>query len=210
VSPWVIAGAVLGAGALLYASTAAAAEEELTLVAEYGFPYWQCGVMIRHLKGPAGELWLWDIASLEDVEFGEEAMSVESWPEPSLHFGQSQTERFANEAALAWVDAHQSFVLSGGERGPLAERIEAFLAALTPLELDELLDIFGAIDPAIGPHIEALRVAPTDAVFLEHSAKIGALLESTDQDALQSDILAAIGWGNGLTLKGILDEAGVL
>lgn len=209
-SPWIVVGGVLVGGALLWAGTAAAADDECEVTLEYGFPYWLCGVMLRKCETEAEIVWLWDVAAIDDVTFGADAMAIEDWPDRSLGFGQAADERAANEAALAWVDAHQSFVMTGGKRGPLAQRTDDFLASLTPLQYADLLLVFDAIDPRIEGWVDELRVAADDEAFMHTGNSIAAVVGRADQDKLQTDILDALGFSKAWELKGILEGAGVL
>lgn len=211
-NPWVIAGGIAVVGAVvLTASVAAASEGDCEVTAEYGFPYWLCAVMIRRCEtgDENAPLWLWDVATLEHVRLGAE-MAIEHWPEPSLHFGQALNERAANDAAIAWIDANHGFVESGGKRGPLATRTEDFLAGLSPVQLDALRAVFEGIDPGIEGLIDRMRVAADDLEYRQIARQVGHKLQAADQDALQQAILDALGIGKALTLKGILDDAGVL
>ena len=204
-NPWVIGGVIVGIGAAAYVF--GSAQEECEVVEEYAAPYWLSVIWIRKCDDDGKTVWLWDVALLEDVQLGE--WSVETWPERSLGFGQRSTHDDALADAIAWVDANESFVEGGAQRSPLAQRAEDFLAGLTPGELERLRAVFDQIDLRIGALVEQLRVAQTDEAFVEVGRQMGGLLNSVDQSTLQQEILDAVGWVNGLVLKGILDDAGV-
>jgi len=213
-NPWTIAGAILTAGIVLYATTARAASDcEIGL--EVVNPYMGFGaILLRECHTPDRTYWLWDVALIEEVVIGEGG-TPEAWPEESLGFGQTDTQDEAMAAAIEWTDANLDFVLGGGERGPLAQRTEDFLVELTPDQLEELRETFRFPEP-IGDawlDVERLRTAATDDLFVEMAGDLGARLEALGEDdrgAFEDDILEAIGILNGITLKGILTDAGVL
>ena len=200
---------IVAGGVLMYA-TAARAAPECEIDTEYAIPYWLSALMIRECENEDGStVWLWDVALLADVTIGEEGEVLE-WPDASIAFGQEASEDDAIKGAIAWVDANQSFVEQGGARGPLADRTERFLADLAPAELSGLRVVFDEANPAIWPLIEQMRVAETDPEYLELADSIGPYLADVDRGELQDQILDAIGFGNGLSLRSILADAGVL
>lgn len=217
-NPWTIA-AIIGIGGVVLLATRRAAAAECEFGLEYAFPHIIPGhgpvaIMVRECVIGEDTIWLWDVAGLGEVELGED-FSVDQWPEVSLAFGQAPSQDEAVAEATAWVEGNVAFVAAGGERGPLAQRVEDFLAGLAPGEFEGLRQIFAFEDTATGdvwPYIEQLRTATTDEAFIEIGETIGskmALLSEEKQDALPWDVMDVIGAGKGLELKQILSDAGV-
>lgn len=216
-NPWIVAaGFIIGGGILAYASNASA-ESDCEVVDEWAYPHLGLAVLLfRVCEDTDGETRvLWDVAHIDDVTIGED-FEVTEWPDESLFTGQAPDAETATDEATAWVDSNMEFIATGGERGPLALRVEDFLAGLSPGQLDELREIFRFEGTAVSdawPYVTALRVAPTDDDFMDIGEQLGnklAFLTDTERKALQTDILSAVGFMNSLTLKGILEDAGVM
>ena len=212
-NPWAIAGVIVGAGALLFAATAAAAEPECTFGEQVAFPHMGlAAIMLRECNlGDGRVVWMWDVAALEDVAIGP-SFQPEQWPE-SLAFGQEPTKEEANDAAMNWVDQNLDFITGGGERSPFAERVEGFLARQSPQTLEDLREIFEFEGTAVSdawPYVEALRVASTDEQFCQRARALTqklSFLSEDEQAQLRNDLMSTLGFLDALELKTILDEA---
>lgn len=212
---WLVAGGILAGGVLLIATTAKAGGGCI-VIEEWALPMApQAAIMFRRCEHEDGSsVVLWDVAMLKDVTIGEN-LSVEVWPEDSLFHGQAATPDEANNDAIAWVNSNLEFIAAGGQRGPLARRVENFLLTLTPGQLGDLREIFRFGGTAVSdawPYIDQLRTAVTDDVFMGIGEKLGnklSLLNDDERSAMQTDILRSIGLGAGFTLRGILRDAGI-
>jgi hypothetical protein len=214
-NPWVVAGVIGIGGLVVLAGSSASASPGCTIVDEWVIPFGLAAVLMRVCETEgAATLVLWDVAMLEDVEIGEE-WAPDTWPDKSLFYGQSDTAVAAIDAAGEWIEANTAWLQAGGTRGPLAQRLEGFLAELTPQELDQLQAIFAFEGTAVSdawPYVDALRVAATDQAFIEIGEDLGyklGLLTEAERSQLQTDLLATVGILRGLTLKNLLADAGV-
>ena len=214
-NPWAIAAAIVGAAGIVLFATAARAGEECEIATEAVTPYMGfSAILLRECHTADRTYWLWDVALTEDVEIGE-AGRPEVWPEESLGRGQTDDQDQAIVAAMEWVDDNLDFVLGGGERGPLAQRTEDFLGELTPGQFAELRETFRFAEP-IGDawlDVEQLRTTASDSEYIEIARGLGGRLDNLTADEradFEDDILEAIGIINGITLRGILSDAGVM
>jgi len=216
---WLVGGALVVGGIVVYAGRAAARTGGCEVTEEWVSPYMMAAILFRKCTEANGdgtyrERVLWDVALLEDVTIGPD-FQAERWPAESLYTGQANNEDAAVGEAMAWIDANVGFVASGGARGPLALRVEEFLAGLSPAQVDELRAIFAFEGTAVSdawPYVEQLRTAATDETFMELGQQLGnklALLTDAERSAMERGILSAVGFGGGLTLRGILQDAGV-
>ena len=215
-SPLWIGGGIIVAGIMLAAATAEAAECEVTEEWVVPYPHLAAAVLMRRCvleDGP--DVVIWDVALIEDVVIGPNA-AAEEWPEESMFHGQAGDPDTAIADAMAWLDLNVEWLQAGGQRSPLAERVEAFLGELTPAELAELREVFRFEGTAVSdawPYVDQLRTAPTDDDFYEIGRQLGnklSLLTDDERDALQGQVLGAVGFSHGFTLKGILGDAGIM
>ena len=213
-NPWTIAAAIVGVGVALYAATVRAGEE-CEIGTEAVTPYMGfSAILLRECHTTDRTYWLWDVAMTQDVQIGEAGVP-EVWPEESLGSGQADDQHRAMDDAITWVDANLEFVLGGGERGPLAQRTEDFIGELTPGQFAELREVF-RFDEPVGDawlDVERLRTTGSDEEYMEIARDLGARLEALtadEREAFEDEILEAIGILNGITLRGILTDAGVI
>ena len=215
-NPYWIGGGILIAGIMLAAATAEAAGEcEVTEEWVVPYPHLAAAVLMRRCvleDGP--DVVLWDVALLEDVVIGPDQVA-EQWPESMFH-GQAADHDTAIADAMAWLDRNVQWLQAGGQRSPLAERVETFLGQLTPGQLAELREVFRFEGTAVSdawPYVDELRTATTDDDFYEIGRQLGSklsLLTDDERDALQGQVLGAVGFSHGFTLKGILGDAGIM
>ena len=214
-NPYLVAGGIIIIGGLFIASTASASGGDCEVVEEFVTPFLTTAIMMRRCtREGEPDVVIWDVAMLGDVEIGED-FAPKVWPEESMFHGRAESYDTAVDEAMAWVQENIAWLESGGERGPLATRVEDFLTGLTPVEFAALREVFrfdgGSSD--VWPYIDQLRTSTTDESFDEVASTIGhklALLSDDAQSAMQSDVLSAVGFGNGWDLKNLLSDAGIL
>ncbi len=214
-NPYFVAGGIILVGGLLIASTASAAGGDCEVVEEFVTPFLSTAILMRRCTREGyPDVVIWDVAMLGDVVIGED-FAPEEWPEESMFHGRAESYDSAVDEAMAWVADNIEWLEAGGERSALATRVEDFLTALTPVEFAALREVFRFEGTGVSdtwPYVDQLRTAASDEAFDSIADSIGgklSLLSDEEQSAMQSDVLAAVGFSNGWDLKNLLSDAGI-